>query len=73
MKLLSICLTIAVNQADLALQISIIPQNSTSDVSVHAIITCQCVFVLVPPFVDYFSSLVQHIVSSINDDLQLFI
>ena len=47
--------------------------NFTSDVSVHAIVTCQGVFVPVSAFADYFSSLVQPIVPSINSDLQLFI
>ena len=46
--------------------------NFTSDVSVHAIVTSQGVFVPVSAFAD-FSSLVQHIVPSINSDLQLFI
>ena len=73
MKLLSICFTTTVNQADMASKISIIQGNFTSDVSIHAIITCQSEFVPVPAFADYFSSLVQHIVSSINGDLQLFI
>ena len=72
MKLLSICLTTAVTQADIASKISIIKGNFTSDFSIHAIITCQCVFVPVPAFADYFSALVQYIVSSINSDLQLF-
>ena len=43
------------------------------NVSVHAIVTCQGVFVPVSAFADYFSSLVQHILPSINSDLQLFI
>ena len=47
--------------------------NFTSHVSVHANVTCQDVFVTVSAFADYFSSLVQHIVPSINSDLQLFI
>ena len=47
--------------------------NFTSDVSVHAIVTCQGVFVPVSAFADYFGSLVQHVVPSINSDLQLFI
>ena len=47
--------------------------NFTFDVSVHAIVTCQGVFVPVSAFADYFSSLVQHIVPSINSNLQLFI
>ena len=47
--------------------------NFTSDVPVHAIVTCQGVFVPVSAFADYFSSLVQHIVPSIYSDLQLFI
>ena len=42
--------------------------NFTSDVSVHAIVTCQDVFVPVSAFADYFSSLVQHIAPSINSD-----
>ena len=46
--------------------------NFTSDVSVHAIVTCQGGFVPVPPFADFFSSLVQNIVPSIYTDLQLF-
>ena len=50
-----------------------LPQAPKSGVSVHAIVTWQGVFVPVSAFADYFSSLVQHIVSSINSDLQLFI
>ena len=63
MKLLSICFTTTVNQADIASKTSIIPGKFTSDVSINVIITCQCVFVPVPAFADYFSSLVQHVVS----------
>ena len=59
MKLLSICFTTTVNQADRVSKISIIPGNFTSDVSIHGIITCQCVIVPVPAFADYFSSLVR--------------
>ena len=47
--------------------------NFTSDVSAHAIKTCQGVFVPVPAFLDYFGLLFQHIVPSINSNLQLFI
>ena len=47
--------------------------NFTSDVSVHVIVTCLGVFVPVSAFADYFSSLAQHIVPSINSDSQLFI
>ena len=36
--------------------------NITPEVSVHFIVTCQGVFIPVPAFADYFSSLVQHIV-----------
>ena len=50
-------------------KISIIPGNITSDVSIHSIITCQCLFVPVPAFADNFSSLVQHTVSFINGNL----
>ena len=44
-------------------KISIIPRNFnfTSDFSIHVIITCQCIFVPVSAFADYFSLLVQHI------------
>ena len=73
MKLLPICFINTVNQADIASKTSIIPGNFTSDVSLHGIITCQCVFPPVPAFADYFSSLVQHVVSSINGNLQFFI
>ena len=56
-------------------KISKISRNSnfTSGVSVHAIVTCQDVFIPVPAFADYFSSLVQDIVPSVNSDFQLFI
>ena len=47
--------------------------NFTSGVSVYAIVTYQGVFVPVSAFANYFSSLVQYIVTSINSDLQLFI
>ena len=67
MKLLSICFTTTVNQAATSFKNFNIPGNFTSDFSIHAIITCQCTFA------DNFISLVQHIVSSINGDLQLFI
>ena len=42
----------------------------TSDVSIHAIVTYQGVFVLVPAFAGYLGSLVLYIVPSINGDLQ---
>ena len=43
--------------------------NFTFDGSVHAIVTCQGVFVPVTAFADYFSSLVWYIFSSIKSDL----
>ena len=70
MKSLSICSKTAVNQ------IAAIFKNFknfktlqlyTSDVSIHAIVTC--IFVPVHAFADYFSLLLQHIVPSINSDL----
>ena len=73
MKVLSICFTAKVNQIATSSKIPKMSRsfNFTSDVSVHAIVTCQGVFVPVPAFDDYFILLVQHIVLSINSDLQL--
>ena len=63
------------SQLPQAWKISIISRNFnfTPDVSIHAIVTCQGIFVPVPAFADYFSSLVQDVVRSVNGDLQLFI
>ena len=47
--------------------------NFTSNVSTHAIITFQGVFVAAPEFTDYFSWLIQHIVPTIKSDSQVFI
>ena len=66
---MSICFTTTINQ----IVTNFKNFKFTSDVVVHAIVTCLSVFALVPAFADHFGLLVQHIVPSINSGLQLFV